>query len=353
MTAVTPEAAWSTWVGAGVLALEPAPGLAGVQALTTTGMLWTLGRDAGEVRACTPVVPPDRLVGVSAWSSSPDGRWAVGDLSGELTLTTADGDVASRQRLRGSVAALEWDPEGLLLAVAAARDVAILDADGAEVAAWPFQRATASDGCWLSDGSLFVGGPGGVRRYSPEDAAGCTEDEDRDGVVTRLAPSPDGRFLAVGDRRRTLRLLDLTDDDVEEMSGFGDGVVQVAWTSPSDLLALSVGAVSRWAVDDDGLSEEGPSWIEGHAAAVTVIGVGEPGHGPAPLVRAVTGDVDGVLLAWDAHGELIERHEARAAPTALSVGEDLVAVGLKDGRVVGWRPCAPSAPPKSQRRWLC
>lgn len=41
-------------------------------------------------------------------------------------------------------------------------------------------------------------------------------------------------------------MLDLTEDDVDEMSGFGDGVVQVSWTTPNELLALSVGAVSRW-----------------------------------------------------------------------------------------------------------
>ncbi len=133
---------WGTWVGAGVVALELTPDQAGIQALTTNGMLWTLGAAAGEVRACTPVTPPDRLVGVSAWSASPDGRWAVGDLSGELTVTTVDGVVASRQVLRGSVAALAWDPEGLHLAVAATRDLLVLDADGGPVASWPFQRAT-------------------------------------------------------------------------------------------------------------------------------------------------------------------------------------------------------------------
>ncbi len=52
-------------MGAGVVALDPTPDLSGVQALTTTGMLWTLEADTGEVRACAPVAPADRLVGVT------------------------------------------------------------------------------------------------------------------------------------------------------------------------------------------------------------------------------------------------------------------------------------------------
>ncbi len=93
--------------------------------------------------------------------------------------------------------------------------------------------------------------------------------------MTRLAPSPDGRYLAVGDRRRTLRLVDLAEDGVEEMSGFGDGVLQVHWTSPRHLLALAVGAVSRSSVGDNGLDDTGPTWLEGHTAKVTTIGVSD------------------------------------------------------------------------------
>lgn len=188
-----------------------------------------------------------------------------------------------------------WSHDGTLLACAAGKLVRVWNRDGALVREFGGHRATVTDIQWHpSERLLCSTSYGGVTLLDP--AQGTPPRMfawQGSSLVARWSPS--GRYIATGEQDSTVHFWIVSSGRDLQMSGYPTKVRALAWSSRDRLLATGGGqAVTVW-----DCSGRGPA-------------------GTKPIV--------------------LPGHERPVSAVAFRKGDDLLASGGEDGRVVVWKP---------------
>jgi WD40 repeat protein len=330
-------------------------------AWSADGELLAIASGGGELllldfpAGCEELLKGDRDQSLDVLGFSADGQFlmAAGQ-AGELLLWELGGSGVRPMAFEpmpleaGWLDAAAWQPGGLLLAVAAGRQVRLwdgarrqwraqlLDLPGSvQALAWSADGTTLAASC---NGELALWQPLPSPPLAPlrhaTASAGLT-----------LAFSPVGGLLAAGQLDRSLLLWpELGRDTPWQFSGFPAKVRLLAWSDRMGRLAPSLATASAetlvlWSQHDSGSRGWRPEPLVWHGSRVTALAFA-PGH---PLLASASSD--GTVALWDGSGQLLQPLEGDGQGfNALSWrpdGQHLVAGG-DQGRWWLWPVAAPA-----------
>ncbi len=280
--------------------------------------LWVAASASGEVVLIDPVSSQGQVLAaetgmaVSVLGMAEAFLAAAGQDGAVGIWAMPSGRAIDRLSFSGWIDRLVWSPDGKCLAMAVGREVVIWD--GGIVARLGVETAV-QDLAWSLDGRLAVGVSGRVKVWS-RDWTGEPELIRLPTVVVRLAWSPNGRYLAMGNQDATLVVVDWgAVDRPWVMRGLGGKVRQLVWGGEA-LVISCLQDVVVWRL-------KGDLWeaqvLEGHDRSVEALAVGD---------GVLVSGGDRVCL-WDTTGELVGEMAVEA--TVVAICGDFLAVGQADG----------------------
>lgn len=222
-------------------------------------------------------------------------------------------------------------PDGRLLAVAAGRQVRLLQTDGVLARAITDHPSTVADIAWRPDrDELIVARYGGITVWSPGQEQPVQELNYR-GSVLRIAISPNGRFVATADQNSTVHFWRTKRWKDAEMSGYPHIVTSLSWDSTSRYLATDGGEDGMvWDCSAPGPEGRMPTYLKSTPDSL----VRCVAFAPSRPVCAVAGESGEVALHDVAH------HACRVIGTVASAvttfawgGNASLAIGLAAGQV--------------------
>lgn len=254
------------------------------------------------------------------------GALAIATVSGEVCLVDRHG-TAQAVELGTRVRSLAWSDDGELLAACSqAAGLVVVDAAGQRRFGLPPSRRWRRVAWqpWHPAAPLVVAGAGGASWIDP--STGDVVCRDRTpGVATALAVDPSGPWVALGDLRGEVRLLDVRSEDEVEVEGWPDPVEVLAWMPGTGQLLVAGGdEVTLWRADheidaDDGIGAHDDE-LEGDGAVAAAGGRGEVALGAGPDAGPPRTALDG----------------GRLTALAPHPWRQRAAIGSDDGRVAVW-----------------
>jgi len=275
---------------------------------------WLAAMDDKTVRVFTRDGEPWRTVehagSVSCVAWSPDAAWlAAGECLDEKANVIQVWDTATWKRnrvLKGHgdyIGDLSWSPDSRKLA-SASRDCAVkvwsLDGQPPRdfVGHWRPVLSVAwnEQGTWLASG----GEDCTLRFWDPVKCEPGPVLGQVGVFITKLVPSPDGKWLAthnVGESETRLWTFDGRPAGI--LPGEGGGVKDVAWSPDAYLLAAASkdGTIRLWKIPDAGLA----GVLKGHAGAVQSLSWSPDGK------MVVSGSVDKTVRLWNVTDATLDR----------------------------------------------
>lgn len=221
---------------------------------------------------------------------------AAGDRHGRVVLTAPDGAEVTVE-LGSRVRALAWSGDGhRLAALSQVAGLVVLDPGGDRVAALAPSRRwrTLAWHGWNATAPLVVGGAGGITWIDPDRDDPVVRRDRSPGAVLALAVDPVGPWVAAGDLRGEVRLIDGRDHHEIEVSGWPEAVKCLAWLPGRGCLAVAGGdeVTVWWAGPSEGEHPD-PERCALDGRRIT----GLAAHPTDPLI-AIGAD-DGTVVAWD------------------------------------------------------
>ncbi|GAA4736560.1 PD40 domain-containing protein [Modestobacter marinus] len=262
-----------------------------------------------------------------AWQPGGD-VLATGGADGRVGLVRTDRAEPGYVTVGGWVQALRWSPSGRHLAVAAGRDVVLLDAAGSVLARWVRQPSTVTDVVFSRDGSrVGCASYGGLRWFAvPAPGRSPSLEPVRvlawQGSLLLARVTPDGRWVASGNQDASVHVWRLWSGEDAEMAGYPEKVDALAFDRTSRWMANGgTTEVHLWDFSGKGPMGRAPRTLPGHDAQVSALAWQPTGDLLASAGR------DGGLAVWAPSAAGPARHRPR---TRLDAG----------ARVTGlsWRP---------------
>lgn len=286
--------------------------------------------DPGSATAPDQVTRHGRGVRALAWDPG-SGTLASGGHDGRVTLHDLQGTTTTVE-VGSWVHGLSWHRS--LLGVVCGHDVSVLRHDGSLVRAWPLQRSSVLSVVWAPREPpwLLVGGPRGVRAFSPDDPSPePVWVATRVGAALALDVHPGGHRVAVADLAGEVRVLPIGGDEEHVLSGYPDRVRLVRWCHGGRALAAEADdEVTVWPVDGDAIPGDRPVHLVRHPAPVSALA----SHPTSELVAS--GDGEGGVRIWSSTtGDVVTERLGEGAVCALAWSPDgwAIAVGMASGAV--------------------
>jgi WD40 repeat protein len=280
-----------------------------------------------------PLAPDGHSGGVSASTWSPGGHvLASAGCDGTVHLTTFGTDATVVDVGRWP-AAMAWSPAGDLLAIAAASDVVVVDANGDHIATHPCLPGAVRGLAWADGpGPLAAGTHGAVAWLAPGLDPAPVALWPVTGAARCLTTDPERRRLATGDLAGVVRLTDLAAGSETVISRWEDRIERLAWDRAGTRLAVPDGdEVVVWPLEGIVPVGDEPVRLAGHDAQVSDLAYG--GHDGCTLV---TGGADGHVVRWVPES----LHDPRAIDLGAAVttvtwsrAAGRFVVGTVDGRI--------------------
>ena len=262
-----------------------------------------------------------------AWSA--DGaRFATGGQDGVVRMHDMT-DGAVDISLGGWVNALAWSPKSLVLAAAAGRDLALIDADGLVVQR-DRRASTITSLGWSTDGRrVGAGSYGGIAWYEPGTNA-PVKAFDWKGAILTMAMSPNGKWVASGNQDNSAHVWRLWSGEDMEMSGYEAKIEHIAWDPTSRWLCVGgIGETTCWDFLGRGPQGTRPKELRGHSRRITALKCSKR--------LLASASADGTIRLW--------KLPATAAKAVIEVGTAIsaldwhrdgqrLAAGTADGQVL-------------------
>lgn len=193
---------------------------------------------------------------------------------------------------RAWVEHLAWSPCGRWLAVAAGREVHLLDPDGARLWTSPRQASTIAAIAWTARGRLVTAGYGGVRIWDAPDGGLCRT-LPWNGSLLSLAIRPDGRVIAGGGQDHSVHFWRLPGGQDSAITGHPTKPLALSFDAGGRYLATGGGPdVQIWCFDGKGPEGTTPQTLALHPGAIAALGFAHRGD------RLASGCRDGGLIVW-------------------------------------------------------
>lgn len=226
---------------------------------------------------------------------------------------------------------LEWSPDGRYLAIAAGRQLTLLNADGTVAHVCRNHPSTLAALCWRSDSAqVAVACYGGIYLYEP--ATGQLKETLLwKSSLLSLAWAPDHRWIAAGTQECSIQIWPLPFKAGGElaMSGYEGKVRELAWHHSGRYLATGGSdQIMVWDCSGNGPSGTTPRILAGHDGRVTALAYQVRGH------LLASGDAEGQVRFWNARQPVTLREiQLSGSITALAWArnEQSVVAGTHDG----------------------
>lgn len=213
---------------------------------------------------------------------------------------------------------LAWSKSGDRLAVAAGRQVAVVDTNGETIATSSLHPSTVSAIAWSDSNELVTACYGRVSFWDASTGE-CRSALEWRGSLISMVLSPDGEIVACGSQDDTVHFWRRSSGQDSEMRGYSTKPSALAFDPTSTFLATSGSeACTVWSFADGGPEGTAPLELEMHALPVSALAFA---HRSSTLA---SGAKDGGIVVW-----------------SVSKGRgDAIGVGLASGPVesVAFRP---------------
>jgi WD40 repeat protein len=302
---------------------------------------------AGSLAGDAVIVPDERAIdlpghelGVLALEWSPDGTLlAVGGQDGVTRVCDVEGVGCGTVSGSGWVSAVAWHPHGRWLAAACGTTVLLIDAHTGRSTMCRPEPSTVTDLAWTPEGRrLGATSYGGVSWFEPDgpSPAEPVRRHEFKGSPLALALSPSGRWACAGFQDASIHIWRLWSGDELSMSGYDAKIRHLAFRSDGLWLAVAcLDEITVWTFAGKGPKGTAPATGRAHDAPVNVL-AWEPGGDDL-----LTGGDDGLLVLWPSPRKAKRPLEPRARiqrPAAVSTvawvpGQRRAVVGWADGVV--------------------
>jgi WD40 repeat protein len=323
MTAATRNAVrWRLDLGEPVVALDAVPG-----GVAVGGSEGTLLVTDTEGRERLRLYLGDFLIALAA---SPDGtRLAAGGGERVAVWDLADGALLG-EHASGWCAALTWAAHSRRLAVAAGRQVRVLDRAGNPRWTSPRLPSTVAGLAWLRRDGRRVAAAAyrGVTVLEP-DADRVVTHLPAPGAIAGLAVAPNGRWVVGGSQDATLHGWNLADGSDFGRGGFPTTVSRPAFAEGGRWLACHAGAVlALWDFSGAGPAGRPALLAKGHRAPVTALA-----WAAGTIPTLISADEAGDVARWRLHAA--DRPGGRIRPVwTARTADPAAAVAVTDGGIV-------------------
>jgi WD40 repeat protein len=259
-----------------------------------------------------------------------DGKARLWDAAGAEVATLAGGSAW--------VEHLAWSLDGKILATAAGKKVRLWDAAGNQLREYADHGSTVADLVWRPGSfTLAVAAYGGVTVYDPAREGPVTKYEWK-GSPLRLAWSPDGKVLAHGNQDATVHFWYADTGEPLQMTGYPTKVRELSWDYTARFLASGGGdIVCIWDCGGKGPEGTQPQMLEKHDKPLTAVAWQRRGF----LVASAA--ADGRVCLWQPANKkaaLVGEDrfpETEATALAWSPDDSTLAVGSASGGVAVYR----------------
>jgi WD40 repeat protein len=224
------------------------------------------------------------------WAPGDTALLAVGGQDGTVQLWTPVS--STTVTVKGWVNALAWRRQGDVLAVAAAKDIVLLDRSGLEMARY-HHPATVAALAWTPEGQRVAAGSYGGLWWHNADGTFHKHFEFGGSVLTTHV-SPNGKWVATGNQDASMHCWKLWSADNLAMAGYEAKITVLAWDNTSRYLAVGgVGDVTIWDFSGRGPQGSTPVQLVGHTRRIVALS-----YQPKSSLLWSVG-ADGRVCLWD------------------------------------------------------
>jgi len=223
--------------------------------------------------------------------------WQISSDSVASALSTLDLEPCSRSRW---VELLSWRPDGKQLALAINDKTILVSVEGEIEGSFIFPGGTVAALNWRPNGTLLgIAGYGGIIIHNGLDPLSEPINLKWKGSLLSLSWSPDGSYIVAGCQDNTVHLWRFRSQQDAQMSGFSYKPLQLSWVDRGKrLLTSGISDLVMWPFDRKGPEGRSPETRSFHEKPISAVAVASNGKTIASGCR------NGSVAIWKSSRDL-------------------------------------------------